>query len=202
MSQVDADTSVMLLARLRSRPVDPDAWQRFVHAYAPRVMQWCRHWGMQENDARDVVQTVLLRFWNQSPRFEYDVEGSFRGWLRKLAYYAWCDFVEQQQQRRKLFGHVSSTLESVTARDDLITRLEDQFDLELLDIAMERVRTRVRPQTWDAFRLLALDGVSGQEVAQQLGMKLGSAFASRSKVQRMIHDELRELDDDFSDDNP
>ena len=68
----------MLLARLRSRPVDPDAWQRFVHAYAPRVMQWCRHWGMQETDARDVVQTVLLRFWNQSPRFEYDAEGSFR----------------------------------------------------------------------------------------------------------------------------
>ena len=33
-------------------------------------------------------------------------------------------------------------------------------------------------------------------------MKLGSAFASRSKVQRMIHDEFRELDDDFSDDNP
>ena len=49
-------------------------------------------------------------------------------------------------------------LGSLQAGEDLVEQLEDEFRRELIDRAMERVRPRVAPHTWDAFRLTALEG--------------------------------------------
>jgi RNA polymerase sigma-70 factor (ECF subfamily) len=59
---------------------------------------------------------------------------------------------------------------------------------------MVRVRLRVEARTWDAFRLLALEGRSGAEAARQLGMKVATVFVARSKVQKMLAEEVHKLD--------
>ncbi len=57
-------------------------------------------------------------------------------------------------------GQSVDPLRTVTARDDLVRRLEDEFDLELLDEAVDRVRQRVTAPTWEAFRLTAWSGAT------------------------------------------
>jgi hypothetical protein len=42
-----------------------------------------------------------------------------------------------------------------------VQHLEEEFRRELMDQAIVRVRPRVAPRTWDAFRLTALEGCSG-----------------------------------------
>ena len=59
---------------------------------------------------------------------------------------------------------------------------------------MIRVRLRVQPHTWEAFRLLALEGVSGADAAQKLGLKVATVFVARSKVHKLLKDEVRRLD--------
>ena len=54
-------TSVTLLGRLREDPKDQAAWNDFVARYQPKILQWCRGWGLQESDANDVTQAVLLK---------------------------------------------------------------------------------------------------------------------------------------------
>ena len=56
-------------------------------------------------------------------------------------------------------------LHTVEAREDLVRRLEEEFDRELLDEATARVRLRVAPRTWEAFELTAVEGQSGAEAA-------------------------------------
>jgi RNA polymerase sigma-70 factor (ECF subfamily) len=85
-------------------------------------------------------------------------------------------------------------LEGRPAHEELLVRIEAEYDLELLETASRRVRKRVETHTWQAFRLLAVEGLSGREAAEQLGMKLGSVFAARSKVQRMVREEVESLD--------
>jgi DNA-directed RNA polymerase specialized sigma24 family protein len=46
--------------RVRS-PLDQAAWNEFVERYGRRIYGWCRQWGLQEADAEDVTQDVLLR---------------------------------------------------------------------------------------------------------------------------------------------
>ena len=73
--------------------------------------------------------------------------------------------------------------------------IEREGDRELLEKAMALVRLRVKPHTWEAFRLMAFEGVSGAEVAERLGMKVGTVFVARSKVQRMLQEEMQKLEE-------
>jgi DNA-directed RNA polymerase specialized sigma24 family protein len=54
-------TSVTLLGRLRRDPRDQTAWNEFVSRYRPKILEWCRRWRLQESDAQDVTQAVLLK---------------------------------------------------------------------------------------------------------------------------------------------
>ena len=85
-------------------------------------------------------------------------------------------------------------LETVEAGDDLVRRLDEQFDQEVLAEAQARVRQRVEPHTWEAFRLTAVEGLSGAEAAARLGLKVATVYKAKSKVQQMLHEEVARLD--------
>jgi RNA polymerase sigma-70 factor (ECF subfamily) len=186
----DSQTSTTLLRRLRDNPADESAWGDFVERYGRLIYSWCRRWGLQEADAEDVTQNVLAELVRQMRTFVYDPAGSFRGWLRTIAYRAWCRFREGRQRQ----GNNLAMLGWDEACEDFIRQLEEESERELLEKAMALVRLRVQPHTWEAFRLLALEGRSGAEVAGVLGMKVGAAFVARSKVQRMLREEIHRLD--------
>jgi RNA polymerase sigma-70 factor (ECF subfamily) len=189
-----AQTSPTLLVRLRVSPPDQEAWQAFVTRYGPRIYSWCRRWQLTEEDAQDVTQIVLMRLVEAMRRFEYDPAGSFRGWLRTLTHNAWCDFLARRALRGSGDTDVLRTLETVAARDDLVARLEEEFDQELLEQAMSRVRQRVLATHWEVFRLTALEGLSGAEAAARLGLNVATVFAIRSKVQKQIKEEVQTLE--------
>jgi RNA polymerase sigma-70 factor (ECF subfamily) len=189
-------TSITLLGRLRNDPADQEAWSHFVHRYGPQVYRWCRRWQLQESDAQDVTQAVLTRLAAKMRSFTYDPAQSFRGYLRTLTRYAWCDFLEANKQPGAGSGdsEVLKLLNTVAAGDDLVQRLNEQFDQELLAEAQSRVRQRVEQHTWEAFRLTALEGLSGADTAAQLDMKVAAVFKARSRVQKMLHDEIARLE--------
>ena len=85
-------------------------------------------------------------------------------------------------------------LQLVEARDDLAARLEAGYEQELLDQALARVRMRVEPQTWEAFRLTTFDALSGAEVAARLGVAVTSVYKARSNVQKLLQAEVRDLE--------
>jgi RNA polymerase sigma-70 factor (ECF subfamily) len=176
--------------------VDQAAWGEFVDRYGPRIYRWCRHWQLQEADAQDVTQNVLLKLAEKMRAFSYDPSKSFRGWLKTLTHHAWHDFVESRRRQERGSGdsEALAALHSAEAREELTRHLEEEFDRELLEVAMARVRLRVQPHTWDAFRLLAQEGRSGSEAAKSLQMKVATVFVARSKVQKMVQQEIRKLE--------
>jgi RNA polymerase sigma-70 factor (ECF subfamily) len=196
-SSSNARTSTTLLERLRQSPADQAAWAEFVRRYGPQVYRWCRRWHLQEADAQDVTQAVLARLAAKMRSFAYDPAKSFRAYLKTLARYAWCDFLEASQQPGGGSGgsDVLRRLETVEAGDDLVLRLNEQFDQELLAEAQERVRQRVEAPTWEAFRLTAVEGLSGAEAGSRLGMKVATVYKAKSKVQQMLREEVARLEE-------
>ena len=185
-------TSATLLGRLRQDPADQAAWAEFVRRYAPQIYAWCRRWDLQDADAQDVTQTVLLKLAEKMRSFAYDPARSFRGYIHALTHYAWCNFVENRRRTDVASGDskVLEHLQSIEARDDLQARLNATFDQELLEAAALRVRDRVEPHTWDAFRLTALEGLSGAAAAEQLRLNIATVFKAKSKVLKMLNQEL------------
>ena len=197
MDAAPADaTSLSLLLRLRHAPADQGAWREFVARYGRRIYLWCRQWDLQEADAEDVTQNVLAILAERLRTFEYDPAGSFRAWLKTVAHHAWGKYVSQLARPGRGTGDADAPtrLQSVEARDDLAARLEEEFDRELLDLAMLRVAQRVEPHTWQAFTLTALDGQSGSDVAARLDMPVAMVYVARSRVQKMLKDEIQLLE--------
>ncbi len=191
----DLRTSASLLGRLRHQPTDQEAWCEFVDRYGEKIYGWCRRWHLQDADAKDVTQAVLASLCIKMRTFSYDPGLSFRGWLRTLTHHTWSDLVHSRRLVLAGGGDPDSDwLETLEARDDLIERLNDQFDHEVLEEAAVRVRLRVEPHTWEAFRLTAIEQMSGAEAAQRLGMKVTTVFKAKSKVQRMLREEIGRLE--------
>jgi RNA polymerase sigma-70 factor (ECF subfamily) len=190
-------TSSTLLGRLRDNPTDQAAWSEFVRLYGPRIHAWCRKWNLQEADALDVTQIVLVKLAEKMRTFNYDPTRSFRGWLKTLTHHAWQDFREARQRAGATGSgdsQVLGILETIEAGADLTRQLEEAFDFELLEEAKARVKLRVQPHTWRAFELTALEGESGAEAARQLNMKVATVYVAKSEVQQMLAEEIRKLE--------
>jgi RNA polymerase sigma factor (sigma-70 family) len=190
-------TRATLLARLRHDPLNDGAWDEFVEHYGRHIYRWCRQWRLQDADAEDVTQEILLKLARKLREFTYNPESSFRGWLKTVAHHAWRDFVDGRNRARPTGDErIWELLQSVEARDDLIQKLEEAFDFELLEAAKVQVRLRVAPHTWEAFQLMAIEGRPVAEVAEKLQMQVAMVYVAKSKVKKMLQEEIQKLEAD------
>lgn len=194
------DTRRSLLIRLRDAG-DGDAahaaaWAEFVRIYSPHVLRWCRRCGLQESDAGDVCQDVLVRFWKQAAKFEYDPSRRFRGYLRQILNSALSGWTATRKSAAPpaTGSGGDALLDAVPAREELLHRIEEAYDTELLDVAMRDVRARVKPHTWRAFELTAIEQKQGSDAAEELGITTDSVYAARRNVQKMLTDTVARLE--------
>jgi RNA polymerase sigma-70 factor (ECF subfamily) len=189
-------TRVTLLTQLRQDPSDQAGWDEFVERYGRHIYRWCRQWKLQDADAEDVTQDILLKLTRALRAFAYDPSRSFRGWLKTVAHHAWRDFVDSRRHAQRAAGdsQVEAMMLTLEAREDLAQKLEEAFDLELLEAAKVRVRMRVAPHTWEAFRLLTLEGLPVAEVAGRVHLQVAMVYVAKSKVQKMLREEVEKLE--------
>jgi RNA polymerase sigma-70 factor (ECF subfamily) len=188
------DTSLTLMMRLQQESSDSPLWDQFVERYRPMIRAWCLKWHLQESDADDVVQDVLVKLLAAIQKFKYDPARSFRAWLKTVTQNALCDFVAARKKApAPIAASIELLSESDDARSDLEQRLEDAYDSELLELAIERVKQRVKPATFEAFQLTVIEGSSGASAAQRLQIPVAHVFVNKHRVQKMIQDEVKRL---------
>ena len=88
---------------------------------------------------------MLLKLSRLMANFAYDPSRSFRGWLKTLTHHAWRDLVAERKRGGIGSGdsRMGEFFENLQAGDDLVRQLEEEFQRELMDQAMARVRPRV-----------------------------------------------------------
>jgi RNA polymerase sigma-70 factor (ECF subfamily) len=189
-------TRISLLTQLRHDPSDQAGWDEFVERYGRHIYRWCRQWNLQDADAEDVTQEILVKLTQKLRAFAYDPSRSFRGWLKTVAHHAWRDFAHGRSHAQRAAGasQVQELMLTLEAREDLVQRLEEAFDLELLEAAKVRVRLRVAPHTWEAFRLMAFECLPVAEVAARVQLQVAMVYVAKSKVQKMLREEIRKLE--------
>ncbi len=196
-SEVSTSTNPTLLHRLRLHPTDEAAWRQFVDRYGKQIYSWCRRWKLQDADASDVTQGVLLKLARRLQTFEYDPRQSFRAWLQTITRHALHDFYAARASGPATASEAEAVdaLLGVESRDDLLARLQSVFDLELLEAARLRVRLRVQSHTWQAYQLTAEQDVSADEAARRLGLAITAVYAAKCRVLKMLQDEIAALEE-------
>jgi RNA polymerase sigma-70 factor (ECF subfamily) len=76
----------------------------------------------------------------------------------------------------------------------LAAEIEAEAEWELLREAQERVKLRVKPHTWHAYYGVAIDSRPAAEVAQSLGMPVAEVYVAKSRVLKLLRQEIEKLD--------
>lgn len=192
-------TRPSLLVRLRDHR-DNQAWGEFVELYAPLIYAYARKRGLQDADAADLTQTVLRQVAVHVDRLEYDPRrGSFRGWLFTIVRNRLRNFQEQPRHLYQGSGdpHVQQLLElQTTDEPEERAQWEREYHLGLLAWAADQVRPRVQEATWQAFWQTAVEGKSGKEVAQALGLTSAAVYLAKSRVMARLRAVIHEAQGD------
>jgi len=194
-------TSVSLLRAISSGHPSVD-WERFVSKYVALLHSWAVRWGAKREQADDMVQETLLNVVRCIPDFQYNPAGSFRSWLKVVAWRSW-----RHMQRREL-AHLrlsadrpmpnaplrNAVFNSAACRDDLLELFQKMARDEIFQMACDQVRPRFNPTSWQAFELMELQHCSGDETAARLGLSVPAVHAAVYRVRKQFIQAVRQLD--------
>lgn len=189
-------TRSSLLVRLRD-PRDAQAWSEFVDLYAPLVYRFGCKQGLQDADAADLTQESLRAVAGAIGRLDYDPKrGSFGGWLFTIVRNRLRDFFEKRGRHAHGTGDsvMLDWLEQQPDRQATITKEWDrEHERQLLLTAAQRIRGQFQHGTWQAFWRTTVDGQSGKDVAQALGMTVAAVYLAKSRVMARLKEAVRQL---------
>lgn len=197
MNMKDApETRHSLLARLHGSDND-GSWTEFVTLYEPAIYRFARRQGLQDADAREIVQEVLLNVRSLALKPASQKIERFRAWLATVARNRVIDLVRKKTRKERALSQL---------RDKSPTHNDDGFRYEIRHqmfvIASQKVQRQVSAAQWQAFWQTAVESAPAHEVAERLRMSLGNVYVSRCRVMeklrheidRMTHEELENGD--------
>jgi RNA polymerase sigma-70 factor (ECF subfamily) len=189
-------TRATLLVRLRDTS-DDDAWRQFLDLYGPVIYRLYRRRGLQDADAADLTQEVLRAVATGATRLNYDSDrGKFRGWLYGVARNKLADYFDRRDRHPQGTGDRATLdmLQSLPAAEDEVRQWELAYQRRLFSVAADEVRATVDSSTWQAFWQTAVDGLSGREVAETLGISVGAVYVAKSRVVARIKQYISQIE--------
>jgi RNA polymerase sigma-70 factor (ECF subfamily) len=206
MGQLQSGTatraSIFLQLRAEDRRPREIAWQEFNDRYGPIIRGFARRMGAAANDADDIVQEVLTGFFAVLPTFAYDASrGRFRGYLKACTVHAMHRKGALAAAQRRVAVAKSAEragLAHAGAEQEVVDRTwDEQWQRELLKRALADLRRDTADsRTFRAFELCLVFEKSPQQVADQLGMHLGSVYRARQQLTSRLRERLIELSGD------
>ena len=196
------ETSLSLLHRLRHAP-ESESWNRLVDLYAPLIRAWLRKYDVQDSDADDLLQDVLLAVSKDLGKFEHGGQpGSFRGWLKAILVNRLRKFWRARDHRPQARGdsdihaRLAQLDDPASEMSQIWNRQHDQYVLRQL---LALVKPHFTPNTWTAFCRVALEGADPGVVAKKMGISRNAVIIAKCRVLSRLRQESAGLVESSSD---
>ncbi len=189
------ETRSSLLVRVRN-PSDAEAWHEFASIYRPAIYRLARRRGLQDADAEDLAQRVLVSVSGAIQTWEKDEKrGTFRAWLLRVARNAIINAITRRPPDIAMGGsNASEPLDMPHTDEEAIRKLvEDEHRRAVFRWAAAEVRSEFHDTTWKAFYRTAVDGISIEDAAAEIDRTTGSVYAARSRVMRRLKAKVLEF---------
>lgn len=179
---------------------DSASWDEFFNSYNRSIFSLGLKRGLTRSEAEEVVQETMLAVARRMPDFTYDrAVGTFKGWLFTVTRRA------IGKQLTKRLSAPATSLDSGTDAPEMLDTyadptpgLEKQWDEEwrqnLLQMAMDRVRRKVKPKQFQMFDLYVTQQLPMDQVTRMLNVNSAQVYMAKLRISPMIRHELSSLE--------
>ena len=152
----------------------PPSWDDLVRQHSARVYRLAYRLTGNMHDAEDLTQEVFVRVFRSLPSY---TPGTFEGWLHRITTNLFLDMGRRRQRIR--FEGLGDQAVGLL-RDGEPTPAQ-AFDARHLDTDVQQALEALAPEYRAAVVLCDIEGLSYEEIAATLGVKLGTV---RSRIHR------------------
>ena len=207
-------TKKTLLKKLQEN--DDISWGEFYSLYAPLVSAIGRRLGMPQEDCEDLIQEIMLALFNGQEILHYDESrGKFRTYFGQIVCHKALKMI-QNSARSSLSASPRNTSAGThlllkgspdhQKQDDPFQKIfDEEYNSYLLTLALNELRARIEPETYDIFEMVVLQERPPKEVARHLGVSRAviDVYCSRcrKRLQKIISD-IRIENPDFNPELP
>jgi len=198
MSDRFQTTHLSLIDRLGNLE-DRDAWTTFIEIYHPAILASLRRRGLQDSDADDVAQKVLMSVAKSLAARPHDPNvAMFRTWLQTIIKNAASNALHRQPKDRGVGGEQAEVFQNIADPNHESVWDDLDYRKSLLEKAAERIQTDYAPEVWMAFWRTAILGEPIEEVAVSLAKSTGSIYAARSRVIKRLREEVQKVEEEIN----
>lgn len=163
------------------------SWEEVVTNHSPKVYRLAYRLTGNRFDAEDLTQEVFVRVFRSLANFK---PGTLDGWLHRITTNL---FLDQARRRTRIrFDGLSDEAEA--RLPSAHPGPERSFEFNNLDIDVQAALEELPPDFRAAVVLCDLEGLAYDEVAEALGVKLGTVRSRIHRGRTMLRDKLAHRD--------
>ncbi|MBN2641079.1 MAG: sigma-70 family RNA polymerase sigma factor [Victivallales bacterium] len=169
------------------------SWHEFYATYRPLIILRGSDFQLTADEKEELVQLVLLEIFHKRKSFQYDRNrGRLRDYLRKIIGGKAVDIL-----RKRKNNHVSAdVLDYWPDKDSLLEQSwEKEWQGHLWTQALEILRNRLKPVTFQAFELHVINEKPAEKVALFLNISVNMVYVAKSRSVKNLRTIIRELQD-------
>jgi RNA polymerase sigma factor (sigma-70 family) len=180
-----SSTNLSIIGNSLLNPLDIESGERFLAKYKPLIFKVITKQGIKGPDADDLVQETLHRILAGFPKFYRRRPGSFRIWLRKITRSIIVDWFRSRKRHH---------LAPISKIEEIVSKsIVREFDLEIYEMAIRKVRLEISPKHWDIFEMFRLKGAPIQKVSEKFGIGLEGIYKVNQRVFYRLQQLVKEI---------
>ena len=171
-------------------PVEVSSWEGIVRDHSTRVYRLALHLTGNPHDAEDLTQDVFIRVFNSLANYQ---PGTFEGWLHRITTNLFLDRVRRRKRIRfDWMGDDDAAVATSESfdRHERSGQPEDAFDMGNLDEDILEALAELTPEYRVAVVLSDIEGLSYEEIAATLDIKMGTVRSRLSRARARLRESL------------
>ena len=154
---------------------DSKSQQIIYQKFYGKMLGACMRYSKDREEARDILQDGFLKVFTNIK--SYSGSGSFEGWIRKIIINTALDYIRKNKQ---MIQYANSDYIEENAQEITEEENNDYASISKNEImeAVQQLPTAYRT----VFNMFVVDGFSHVEIANQLGINIGTSKSNLSKA--------------------
>lgn len=159
------------------RPYQEELYRR----YADKMYSIALTYAVDEQEGCDILQESFIKVFRNLKKYNFD--GSFEGWIRRIVVNTALEFCRKRKRYAEVIA--DSKYDSIDYQSNVLN------DFRVADII--RLVNELPIKAGLVLKLYAIEGFSHKEIAEELGISLGTSKSQLNRARAMLAERLNQI---------